>query len=131
MRQHTQPTESKNTGDIRLELIPLLHTCISSNGANVDHSITEFDKGTTLLGQLDIRNVLQTEIDKILILLLTQPLNETIASETLSKTVGSQAVLGKGEVKEGGDIDGRGAELFLLLGQVRTANLNNASKEGE
>ena len=65
-------------GNIRLKLVPLIHAGVTSNGAHVDHAVPEFHKGTTLLGKLDIGNVLETEVCQGLVFLLAQPLDKAV-----------------------------------------------------
>lgn len=55
----------------------------------------------------------------------------------MAELVGCQAVLGEAEVEERGYVDGRGAELFLLLDEVGAADeadgafLTEGGEEGE
>lgn len=51
---------------------------ITSDWGNVDHGITEFDKTSTLDGNIQIGNVTQGEINQSLILFLTQEYNEAL-----------------------------------------------------
>lgn len=93
------------SGDVRFELVPLVNTSASSDRADVDHSVTELNEGSTLLGELHIRNIFQTEVHHVLVLVLTQPLNEAVAGKRLAQTNCRQAILGEAEVKKTGDID--------------------------
>lgn len=113
----------KDANHIRFKLVPLIHAGISTNRANVDHSIAEFNESTTLLGQLDAREVSEREVDEFLVLVLSNPLNEAVASKVLAQTDRSQSVFSEAEVKERGDLRGGSAELLLLLGQIRPADL--------
>lgn len=117
----------QGSGDVRFELVSLVDTRASSDRANVDHSVAELNKGSTLLGELHIRNVFQTEVHQILVLILAQPLNEAVAGKSLAQTNCRQTILGKAEVEETGDIDRRGTKLLLLLDQVGTANEANGT----
>jgi hypothetical protein len=110
--------------NIRLKLIPLLHTGITSNGADVDHAIAEFNKGTTLLRQLDVGNITKAEIGKVLVLLLAEPLDEAVAVEWLAQAPGHETVLGEAEIEQGCDFGGGIAQLLLLLNVVGAADLN-------
>lgn len=88
---------------IRFKFVPLVNARIPSHRANVDHSITELNERAALPRKLGIRNILEAEIHQILIFILSKPLDEAIAIERFSQTVCRQAVLGKAEIKEGGD----------------------------
>lgn len=108
---------------IRLKLIALVDTGITTNRADVDHAIAEFNKGTALLWQLDFRDVSKTEVCELLVLFLAEPLNEAVAGEWLAQTVGHEAVLGEAKVKQCGDICRGRAQLLLLFDEVGTADL--------
>lgn len=76
---------------------------VTTDGGNVDHALAEFNKGTTietnrlvkrlkhrnwiapctakhlpLLGQVHISDISKNEVDKLVILLVTDPLNEAL-----------------------------------------------------
>ena len=106
---------------VLLILIPLAHTCIPPNRRNVDHPIPKLHEGAPLDGNIQIRNIMQDELDQLLVLVLPQPLNEAMARQRLSKLVRSQSVLRKRVVEEACDGDFRCAELFLLFREVGTA----------
>lgn len=110
--------------NIRLELIPLLHAGITSNGADIDHAISELNESTTLPGQLDVGNITKAEIGEILVLLLAEPLNEAVAVQRLAQAPGHEAVLGETEIEQAGDFGGSIAQLLLLLNVVGAADLN-------
>lgn len=128
--QVVDPEEGQMARNIRLELVPLLHAGVTSNGADVDHSVTELHKGTTLLGQLQLGNVAEAEVRQFLVFLFTEPLDEAVARERLAQAVGNQAVLGEAEVEESGDIRGSRSQLLLLFHKVRAADLL-CVREGE
>lgn len=113
--------------DIRFKLVSLVDTGASPDRANVDHSVTELNKGSTLLGELHIRNIFQAEVHQVLVLVLTQPLNEAVAGKRLAQTNRRQPILGEAEVEETGDIDRGSTELLLLLRQVGAANEANGT----
>jgi hypothetical protein len=110
--------------NIRLKLVPLLHTGITSNGADIDHAIAELNESTTLPGQLDVGNITKAEIDEILVLVLPKPLDEAVAVERLAQAPGHEAVLGEAEIEQAGDFGGSIAQLLLLLDVVGAADLN-------
>ncbi len=85
-------------------------------------SIPEFNKRPRLNGTLYIRNISQTEVHQLLILLLPQPPNEAVASQLLSKSNSRQAIFSEAEIEEAGDGDGGCAELFLLFDEIGSAN---------
>lgn len=105
-----------------LILISLAHTSIPSNRANIDHSIPVLNKSTSLNRDIQIGNVVKNELDELLISILTNKVDEGVGSEWLAKLVCGKTVLGEAEVEEGGDVDGGGADLLLLLGEVGTAD---------
>lgn len=107
-----------------LEVVSLLGAGITTNRGDIDHAISEFNKGSTLDGDIQIGNVVQTEVDELLVLVLANPLDEAVGLQRLAELESGQSVLGEAEVEEGGDIDAGGlAELFLLLGEVGAANV--------
>lgn len=112
-----------NAANLRLELIPLLHTGITSNGADINHAIAELNKGTTLFGQLDVGNITKAEISELLVLLLAEPLDEAVAVEGLAQAPGHEAVLGEAEIEQSGHFSSGIAQLLLLLNVVRAADL--------
>lgn len=112
------------------EFIPLLDARIPPHRANINHAVTELHKSTALLRQAEVCNVLEAEIDQVLVLLLAEPVDEAVAGERLSETVGRQAVFGKAEVEEGGDRRRGGAELLLLLPEIGAADLDSVRREG-
>ena len=118
-----RPRESQSQY-IRFELVSLIDAGIPADGADVDHSVAEFNESTALLGELNIRKVLEDEVDQLLVLVLSDPLYEAVAREALAQTNRGQSVLGEAKVEEGGNFRGGGAELFLLLRKIRAANLS-------
>lgn len=109
--------------NIRLVLVPLLHASVTADGADVDHAVAELNKGTALLGQLQVGDIPEAEVCQFLVLLLSEPLDEAVASERLAQAVGDQAVLGEAEVEQGGDIGCCRAQLLLLLDEVGATDL--------
>lgn len=91
---------------VRFKLITLLDASSTSNGANVDHSIPELNKGTALAGQLGVGNKLENEVDQRLVLVLPKPLDEVVASKRLAEAECGQTVFGEAEIEHSGNIDG-------------------------
>ena len=85
-------------------------------------SIPEFNKRPRLNRTLDIRNISQTKVHQLLILLLSQPADEAIARQCLSKSYSRQAIFSEAEIEEAGDGDRGCAELFLLFDEIGAAN---------
>lgn len=108
---------------ILLKLISLFYTGISSNRTDVDHAVSEFHEGTSLLWKCQLRHISKDEVDELLVLLFTKPLNEAVASYWLAESEGSQTVLSKTEIKQGCDICSRGGQLFLLFDEIGAPNL--------
>lgn len=101
---------------ILIERIPLLHTSIPSNGRDINHAIPKLYKRAPLNGNIQIRDVMQDKLDELLVLVLAQPLDKRVRRERDAELEGREPVLREAEVEERSDVDGRGAELFLLLG---------------
>lgn len=66
---------------VRLEFIPLVDRSIPANGAHIDHSIAELNESTPLLWDVQVRDVLEDEIDQLLVLLFSDPLYEAVAGK--------------------------------------------------
>lgn len=112
----------------RLKVVSLLSAGVTTHGANVDHSIAEFNEGAALDGDVEISNVVEDEVGKLLVLLLANELDEGVRLEGFAELEGSQAVLGEAEVEEGGDgLSGGLAQLLLLLGEVRATNISDST----
>ena len=105
-----------------LKLLPLLHTRIPPNRTNIDHPIPKLHKRAPLPRQLQSGNIPQTKVHKVLILVLTQPLDETARRQRFPQPERSQAVLRKAEVEHGCHGRGCGTELFLLLDEIGAAD---------
>lgn len=123
---------------VGLEGVTLLVASVTADRADVDHAVAELDKGTALDGDVEVGNVVQTEVGKLLPLVLADPLDEAVGGELLAELEGRQTVLGEAVVEEGGDGDAGGlAELLLLLDEVGAADeadcalLAELAKEGE
>lgn len=111
-----------------LKVVPLLGARVPSNGADVDHAVTELDKGTPLDGDIQVSDVVQAEFDELLVGLLANPADEAVRGERLAQLVGRETVLGEAEVEEGGDGDAGGlSELLLLLNEVGATNEANGA----
>ena len=84
--------------------------------------IPELNKCPRLLRAINIRNIPQTKIDQLLVLLLPQPSNKAITRQLLPQPNSSQSILSKAEIEEAGDGYRGRAELFLLLHEIGTAD---------
>lgn len=108
---------------VGLKLVSLLGAGVSADGADVDHAVAELDKGSSLDGNVQVGNVVQDEVGKLLVLVLANPLDEAAGRERLAQLVCGQTVLGEAVVEEGGDRHAGGlAELLLLLDEVGAAD---------
>lgn len=110
---------------LRVELliiVPFLHGGAAADGGDVDHAVAELDKGAPLHGTVDLAHVPQAEVHELLVLVLAQPGDEAVPRQRLAQSVGGEAVFRKGEVEEGGHVDGGRAELFLLFDEVGAAD---------
>lgn len=116
---------------ILLVLIPLLRAGITTNRRDVDHAVAELDESSSFDGNIQIRNVVQDEAYKLLVVVLTNPLNEAGTCKWLTHTVCSQAVLRKAKVEEGSDRDRGGAELLLLFDQIGASHEANGDLVAE
>lgn len=106
-----------------LKVVALLVAGVTANGADVDHAIAEFDKGTALDGDVEVGDVVEAEVCELLVLVLANPLDEAVGGKGLTELEGGQTVLGEAEVEERGDGDTSGlAQLLLLLHQVGAAD---------
>lgn len=113
-----------------LELVSFGLAGITANRADIDHTVPEFNEGSTHVGKaLEFGNVSQAELCKLLVLLLTEPLDEGVGGELFAQTEGSEAVFGEAEIKEGSNREGGCSQLFLLFDQIRTPNLERVSRE--
>ena len=93
---------------VGLEVVTLLVAGVTANRADVHHAVAELDKGAALDGNIEIGNVVQAEVGKILPLVLANPLDEAVRGELLAELEGSQAVLREAVVEERGDGDAGG-----------------------
>lgn len=107
-----------------LEVVPLLGGGVPPDGRDVDHAVAELDKGAALDGDVEVRHVVQDEVDELLVLVLADPLDEAVGRQRLAQLVRRQAVLGEAEVEErrDGHVACRLADLLLLLVEVGAAD---------
>lgn len=108
--------------NLRLKLVSLFIRGIPANRTDVDQSIPELNECSPLLRQLQLRHVSQHEVNELLILLLTKPLDERSRRERNTETERGETVFGETEVEQRGDGKVSGTELFLLFGEVRAAD---------
>lgn len=116
---------------VALVLVPLVDARVSPDRAHVDHAVAELHKGASLHGQVEVGNVVQDELHQPLVLVLSDPADERGARQLLAQTNSREAVLGEAEIEEGGDRDGSGAELLLLLDEVGSADESNGDLVAE
>lgn len=70
---------------ILLELQTLFIRTISSDRRHIDHALAKLDKGASLLGDLQIRDVTQQEIDQRLIPFLSKVLDKALHERERTK----------------------------------------------
>jgi hypothetical protein len=63
---------------IGLVLASLAVGDVTADGADVDHAVTELNEGAALEGDVEVRNVVQDEVDELFVLLLANPLDEAV-----------------------------------------------------
>lgn len=78
-----------------LKLIPFLLIAVPSNRRNIQHPIAEFNECTAFYWNVQVRNVMQAEIDDPFQLLLTKLRSEIGLSNHLPLLVRNQSVLHK------------------------------------
>ena len=93
-----------------------------SGHGQLHHRVPKFNERSSLFRTVNIRNVLQTEIDQLLVFFLTQPSNEALARQLLPQSIRRQAVLRKAEVEKTDDRYGGRSKLFLLFDKVGATN---------
>ena len=80
-----------------------MRTRVSAKCKATEHpqhsGVPELDKRPGLDRAVDIRNILQAEIDQLLIFLLTQPSNEARTRQLNPQSIRRQAVLREAKVK--------------------------------
>lgn len=81
------------------KVVTLLVAGVTANRANVDHAIAELDEGTTLDGDVEIGNVVQAEVGKLLVPVLANVLDEAVRGQLLAELEGLEAVLGEAVVE--------------------------------
>jgi hypothetical protein len=107
---------------IFLVLIPLLHTRVPAHRTHINHAIPKLHKRAPLHWYFEIRNIMQQELDQLLVFLFADPFYEAVGRQWHAELVGREPVFREAEVEERGYGDGGGAELFLLLGEVRATD---------
>ncbi len=108
---------------VLLEGEALLEIGIAADRRDVDHAVAELDKGAALDGDVEVGDVVQDEVDELFVLSLADPLDEARARQGLAQLPGRQAVLAEAEVEHARHGPVGGAELLLLLHQVRAAHV--------
>jgi hypothetical protein len=105
-----------------LILVALLDCRIPANRAHVDHAIAEFHERAALHRDVQVGDVVQDEAHQLLVVVLANPLDETVRSERHAHADGREPVLGEAVVEESRDGDAGSAELFLLFGEIGAAD---------
>mmetsp|Transcript_13087 Transcript_13087/g.15804 ORF Transcript_13087/g.15804 Transcript_13087/m.15804 type:complete len:218 (+) Transcript_13087:337-990(+) len=111
-----------------LELIAFFLTAVASNRRYVEHASTEFDEGPSLDGDLEIRDIVENEVDKLLQFLLAQEILQALLSKQSSSLRCDKSVLREKIFVLVGSIF---TDLFLDLNQVRASddpNVNSLAK---
>lgn len=72
---------------VGLEVMTLLVAGVTTDRRDVDHAVAELDEGATLDGDIEVGNVVQAEVGKLLPLVLADPLDETVGGELLAELV--------------------------------------------
>lgn len=67
-----------------LEVVALLGRGVAANWRDVDHAVAELDEGAALDGDVEVGDVVQAELDKLLVLLLADPLDEAVGGQGLA-----------------------------------------------
>lgn len=123
---------------VGFKIVTFLVARVTADGGDVDHAVAELNKRAALDGDVEVGNVVQAEVGKLLPLVLADPLDEAVGRELLAQLVRRQAVLGEAVVEEGDNGDAsRLAELLLLLDQVGATDeadgalLAEGGEEGE
>lgn len=113
---------------IGLKLVALLVAGITTDRADVDHTVAELDEGAALDGDVKIGNVVEDKVGELLVLRFTDPLDEAVRGQGLAKLERCETILGEAKVEEGCDGDaGRRTELFLLLDEVGATDKANGT----
>lgn len=63
---------------VLLEVVSLLSAGVTADRADVDHAVAELDKGSALDRNVEISDVVENEVGKLLVLLLTNVLDEGV-----------------------------------------------------
>mmetsp|Transcript_584 Transcript_584/g.1791 ORF Transcript_584/g.1791 Transcript_584/m.1791 type:complete len:291 (-) Transcript_584:197-1069(-) len=100
---------------VRLKGIALLLGAVAPDGGHVEHAVAELHEGAALHGDLEVRDVLEAEVDQVLDRVLPEVVLDGRLREHLTVLVGDEAVL-REEVVE--LFDAVRAQLALLLDEV-------------
>lgn len=108
---------------VLLEGEALLEVRVAADGRDVDHAVAELDEGAALDGDVEVGDVVQDEVDELLVLGVADPLDEARARQRLAQLPGRQPVLAEAEVEHARHGAVGGAQLLLLLREVRAAHV--------
>lgn len=67
-------------GIVLVKIIPLSLGAVPSDGGDVDHPITEFNKGSPLYWEIQIGDVSEGKVDELLVLVLAEESKEALGS---------------------------------------------------
>jgi hypothetical protein len=63
---------------VLLKVVSFLCAGVTADGTDVDHAVTELDEGSTLDGNVEISDVVEDKVGKLLVLLLANELDEGV-----------------------------------------------------
>jgi len=107
------------------KLVAFLNSCIATNGTNVDHSPTEFNKGSALDRNVHVSDVMKNEVDEGFVTVFPNKLYERLGRKRLSAFERREPVLRKGIIKVIDYTTSGGLELFGDLDKIRAADEPN------
>jgi hypothetical protein len=63
---------------VLLKVVSFLCAGVTANRADVDHAVAELDKGSTLDGNIEISDVVEDKVGKLLVLILANELDKCV-----------------------------------------------------
>lgn len=107
---------------VLFKLVSLLGRGVSAHRRYVDHTVSELNKSASSDGNVDVGQVAQDELDKLVVLVVADPVDERLRRKLLTQLVSGQAVFRKTVVEV---LQHALAQLLHLLGQVTATNKAN------
>ena len=101
-----------------LVVISLLHTRITTDRGDVDHAVSELDECTSLDRDVEICDVVEYEPDELLVIGLSNPLDEAVTGQRLAHAIRDKTVLREAIVEKCRRRYRCGAELLLLFRKI-------------